>query len=110
MIYNQHIRNDYSNWGIERVPRKRVTTMCGKMTLAKYAAIPGITKKPLYIDVENKDFGWCLECSEAFFIEVYRLQNQIVAIDNADLVNLYINAVRVINEQIKAIDEAMSPN
>lgn len=108
MILNQHIRNDYSNWGVERTPRKRVTTMCGKMTLAKYAAIPGITTKPLHIDVVNKDFGWCLECSQAFLLEVSALKGQIEAADNGDLINLYLAAIREINDMINAIIEAMS--
>ena len=110
MILNQHIRNDYTNWGVERIPRKRVTTMCGKMTLAKYASIPGVNPKPLYIDIDNKDFGWCLECSQAFIVEVFGLRDQIAAADSGDLINLYLNAVRVVTEQVIAIEEAMSLN
>lgn len=109
-----HIRNDYTNWGIEFKPKKRVTTLCGRMSLPKYCGVPGLTAQEPVADKEAGDFGWCLECCGIYLMEIAAIQGQLLVSDSQNLRNLYINGVAAIAAQIKAAEaaraEAMSHN
>lgn len=68
MIYNMHIRNDFQLW--LETPKKRVTTLCGKITATKYAGIPGVTKDQVPGTFnDGKDVGWCLKCCYNYLTE-----------------------------------------
>lgn len=68
MIYNMHIRNDFQLW--LETPKKRVTTLCGKITATKYAGIPGVTKdQAVGVWNDGQDVGWCLSCCVALLSE-----------------------------------------
>ena len=97
MIFNMHIRNDYDVWYCK--DKKRVTTLCGKMTTPKYAGIPGITPNPP--SRINDDFGWCLDCCANFLKITFDLVH---SFDNDLLVALYNNARAVAGEQLEMLD------
>lgn len=100
MILNMHIRNDYTNWGVEGKPKKRVTTLCGKMSLPKYCGVPGITRQVPVADRDSGDYGWCLTCAETYLLEVAALQDKIIAINNPYLTNLFLDGVRAMTAQV----------
>ena len=100
MILNMHIRNDYSNWGIEFKPKKRVTTLCGKMSTPKYCGVPGLTAQEPVANAEAGDYGWCLECCARYMIEIAAIQPLVAKANNPHLVNLYHDGVRAIKLQI----------
>jgi len=113
MILNMHIRNDYSNWGIEYKPKKRVTTLCGKMSVPKYCGIPGLTlQEPVVINAQAGDFGWCVACCEGYWKEVNELMPQIKATGSDDLDNMYHLGLNVVKLQVilaRRAVRAMSP-
>lgn len=112
MILNMHIRNDYTNWGIEFKPKKRVTTLCGKMSLPKYCGVPGLTPQEPVANPQDGDYGWCLECCQRYLLEINAVQPQVARTNNAHLTNLYLDGVRAATQQIaNAVGaKAMSPN
>ena len=111
-ILNMHIRNDYSNWGIEFKPRKRVTTLCGKMSLPKYCGVPGVTQQEPVADAVNADYGWCLACCGVYLFEMSVVKSQVEALNHPGLTNLYLEGVRAATEQVKNAQnaQAMSRN
>lgn len=110
MILNMHIRIDYSNWGIEYKPKKRVTTLCGKMSLPKYCGVPGLTSQEPVVNPKAGDYGWCLGCCQQYLLEVNIIKSQVAKADNPNLTNLYLDGVRAVTAQILAVKQAMSPN
>ena len=112
MILNMHIRNDYSNWGIEYKPKKRVTTLCGKMSVPKYCGIPGLTAQEPVANKEAGDYGWCLQCCGIYLLEVAAIREQVFAVDSVHLTNLYRLGIRATKDQLRAAGTpiVMSPN
>lgn len=98
-----HIRNDYSNMGIEFKPKKRVTTLCGKMSLPKYCGVPGLTAQEPVANPEVGDYGWCLECCSRYLIEMAVVKPQVVATGNTHLINLYHDGVKAAAEQLDIV-------
>jgi hypothetical protein len=94
MIFNMHIRNDYDRW--KETPKKRVNTLCGKITVTKYTGIPGITEQP--VGLFKDDYGWCLKCCYAF---IQKTTGDYNSITNEHLWNLYKNARIVAAMQLK---------
>lgn len=105
MIYNMHIRGDFDRW-IE-TPKKRVTTLCGKITATKYAGIPGVTADQ-YPGVWNdgKDVGWCVKCCANFLEEFDNNDFMHSVSNNTHVYSLYYlmikDCIYQIQESLKA--------
>jgi hypothetical protein len=106
MILNMHIRTDYRTWGVEKKAKRRVTTLCHKITSPKYAGIPGINSEQATF-VSDGDYGWCLECCAEFIKETYTM---IHAIDNELLASLYNNARAITAHQLMIASQPTSQN
>lgn len=102
MILNMHIRNDYQMW--LETPKKRVTTLCGKITATKYAGIPYITQnQPLVVfkrDDGTVDCAWCLKCCASLLEDVDNSDFYWAYLRNAWLKGLYTGAIDVCATQI----------
>jgi len=98
MILNMHIRGDFNSW-IEDTSKRRVKTLCHKMTEVKYTGIPGINaQRPTVMkDYTGVDVGWCLECCRQFVIEYASLTEDI---DNVHLRGLYRDAIDLCIHQL----------
>lgn len=100
MIFNMHIRNDFDKW-IE-APKKRVTTLCGKITATKYAGIPGITKgQEVGVWNDGQDVGWCLKCCMEMLQE-YDNNDFLYALADSskNIYNLYNVAIGICETQV----------
>lgn len=98
MILNMHIRNDFDRW-IE-TDKKRVTTLCGKITATKFAGIPGVTpNQNPHISADGKDVGWCLKCCLAL-LEEWDNNDFMWQIRKQELLDLYSTAFRHAKAQI----------
>jgi|ERR1044072_460385 hypothetical protein len=108
MIYNMHIRNDFDRW-IE-TPKKRVTTLCGKITATKFAGIPGISEgQGAYVSDGGKDVGWCIKCCRNF-LEEYDNNDFLYSLKNRHLWYLYTDAIHDLILQVQLFIKATSPN
>lgn len=103
MILNMHIRNDYDRWML--TPKKRVTTLCGKITETKYAGIPYITQGQGLVakkqDDGNIDCSWCLKCCTNLLEEVDNSDFFWTYLKNPSLKNLYESAIDICAAQIE---------
>lgn len=103
MILNMHIRNDYDRWML--TPKKRVTTLCGKITETKYAGIPGITQGQDLVakkqDDGNIDCAWCIKCCLNMLEEVDNVDFFWTYLKNINLRNLYATAIDLAAAQIE---------
>lgn len=107
MIFNMHIRADYPSWGIGTTEKQRVSTLCGRLTNAKSAGIPGITKDQRSGIYGDGDGAWCVKCCAVLITQVRINSRDVQDADNPNLTNLYLDALRIATAQIDAF--AMSP-
>lgn len=102
MIFNMHIRADYPTWGVGTNDKHRVTTLCGRLTNAKSAGIPGITPDQSPGIYGDGDGAWCVKCCAVMITEVRINSRDVQDANNSNLTNLYLDALRVTTAQIDA--------
>ena len=96
MIFNMHISDRYSEWGVN-TPRVRERTLCGKLTAPKFTGVPTITKnQPAGEWNGGRDFGWCIACCMAFLRETEAYNS----IENRHLYRLYFDARNLAQRQL----------
>lgn len=108
LIYNKHIRNDWTAWGVYPDDKKRVTTLCGKITSVKYAGVPGVEPEQVPAAFGDGDYAWCILCCGFFLVQVLNVMDQVSKTGSVDLARVYQNAVKVVNTQLTLVTDPTS--